>query len=132
MEAQPQQVVQNFLAAVQQGNMPQVAAALHPQVQWSQPGNNRFSGLKTSREEVFQMVGGMYEVSANSLNLTKVEVVGTNGNAVACQLRWQAAHVFGSALDVDNIDVYTVEQGVITRVQVFTADAQQEDYFWKN
>ena len=126
----PQQVVRNFLAAVQHGHFNQVSAALHPQVQWSQPGTNRLAGLKHSRDEVFALVGAMQELAAGTLTLTAVDVVSTSGNRVACRVHWQAAQPPGGRLDVDNIDVYTVDNGLITRVEVFSADQAQEDAFW--
>ncbi|WP_310397710.1 nuclear transport factor 2 family protein [Hymenobacter sp.] len=130
MENQPQQVVHNFLTAVQRGQFDLVAAALHPQVQWSQPGHNRIAGLKRSRDEVFAMVGTMQELAAGSLTLTEIAATSVNGNRVACRVHWKATQPPGGVLDVDNIDVYTVEHGVITQVQVFSADAAQEDAFW--
>jgi ketosteroid isomerase-like protein len=130
MATQPQQVVRGFLAAVQQGQFDLVAAALHPRVQWSQPGHHRLAGLKGSREEVFAMVGAMQEVAAGSLTLTAVDLLSTNGNRVACRVHWRAAQPPGAVLAVDNVDVYTIEGGLITQVLVFTADAAQEDAFW--
>jgi ketosteroid isomerase-like protein len=130
MEQSPQQVVRDFLRAVQHGDQAHLAAALHPQVQWSQPGHNRFAGLKASRDEVFQMVGGMYQLTHNTLQLTKADVLAVNGNSVACLVHWQAGQPTGSVLSVDNIDVYTVEKGQIVRATVYSADLAQEDQFW--
>jgi hypothetical protein len=56
--------------------------------------------------------------------------VSVNGNRVACRVHWRAAQPPGEQLDVDNLDVYTVESGLIIEVQVFTADQAQEDAFW--
>ena len=125
-----QQVVHDFLTAVQHGKLDQVAAALHPQVRWSQPGHNRLAGLKHSRDEVFQMVGSMQTLTAGTLALTTVDLLSVNGNRVACRLHWRAAQPTGAVLNVDNIDVYTIDHGLITQVEVFTADAAQEDAFW--
>ncbi|MBO2012970.1 nuclear transport factor 2 family protein [Hymenobacter negativus] len=130
MQTQPQDVVHGFLTAVQQGKFDQVAAALHPQVQWSQPGHNRLSGLKHSRDEVFGMVGAMQELANGTLTLTEVDLLSTNGTQVACRVHWRAAQPSGVVLDVDNLDVYTIEDGLITQVQVFTTDTAQEDAFW--
>ncbi|MFD1144722.1 nuclear transport factor 2 family protein [Larkinella insperata] len=130
MEKQTVQIVTEFLTAVQTGDSATVAASLHPNIEWSQPGNNRFSGTKKSSAEVFQMVGGMLEVSAGTLALTDVNVTAVNGNAVACLVRWKAVKPTGVVLDVNNIDVYTVESGQITRAVVFSDNLAQEDEFW--
>ncbi|MET6998748.1 nuclear transport factor 2 family protein [Chitinophaga defluvii] len=130
MENQAINVVTTFLTAVQQGNTEKLGTLLHPEVQWEQPGNNRFSGTKKNITEVFQMVGGMFEVAANTLALTNIQVVAVNGNSVACLIHWNAAQPTGKILNVDNIDVYTVENGKITNAKVYSADLNQEDDFW--
>ena len=123
------QIVSRFLTAVQKGDNEILGSLLHPDIQWSQPGSNRFSGMKKSITEAFQMVGGMYEVSGNTLALTDIKEVAINGNDVACLVHWKAV-ANGKELDVDNIDVYTVEGGKIVKAVVFSADIEIEDSFW--
>jgi hypothetical protein len=127
---QAKQVVNDFLMAVQQHDGEKMTALLHPNVTWSQPGKNRFAGQKRSREEVFQMAGGMQEVAAKTLTLSAVKTLSVNGNQVACLVHWQAAQPNGGVLNVDNIDVYTVKDGQIVNALVFSADIVQEDNFW--
>ena len=130
METQSMQVVREFLTAVQQGNQAKLASLVHPAIEWNQPGRNRFSGTKTSSTEVFQMVGSMFQATDNSLALTDIKVLTANGNSVACLIHWKAVQPNGGLLDVDNIDVYTVENGQIVKAKVYSADVSQEDNFW--
>ena len=130
MDNQAAQTVKTFLTAIQQGNQQTLATIIHPDIQWHQPGTNRFSGIKTSGTAVFQMVVGMIEASAHTLNLTDIKQVTVNGNKVACLVHWQAAQPGGGTLNVDNIDVYTVENGKIVEATVYSEDIAQEDYFW--
>ena len=130
MDNQATQTVKTFLTAVQQGNQQILAALIHPNIRWSQPGSNRFSGTKTSSTAVFQMVGGMFEASANTLSLANIQQVTVNGNKVACLVRWKAVQPGGGVLDVNNIDVYTVENGKIVEATVYSEDITQEDDFW--
>jgi hypothetical protein len=130
MKNEAQNLVHEFLSAVQTGNFERVGALLDPEVIWEQPGKNRFSGKKISLQEVFGMVGGMSELSGNTLALTDVKTVMANGDMVACLVHWKAANPFGGELDVDNIDVYTVRDGKIIEAKVFSADPAQEDRFW--
>jgi ketosteroid isomerase-like protein len=130
MKNEAKQVVSDFLKAVQVADIEQLHTLLHPDVQWSQPGNSRISGIKHSSNEVFQMVGKMFELSANTLKLTDIKSICVSGNKVACLLHWNAAQPAGGILDVDNIDVYTVENGKIIKVEVFTADEPKEEMFW--
>jgi ketosteroid isomerase-like protein len=132
MGKQAMDVVSTFLTAIQEGNHDVLASSLHPDVTWNQPGRNRFAGRKTSRADVFKLVGGMIEASEKSLRLTDVKTLAVNGNQVACLLHWKAIQSNGGILDVDNIDVYTVANGQIIDATIFSADLAQEDNFWLN
>jgi len=123
-------VVTEFLTAVQQGDNAKLAQIIHPDIEWDQPGKNSLSGIKHSNAEVFRMVGKMFELSANTLRLTDFKSISLNGNKVACMLHWNAAQPAGGILDVDNIDVYTVTNGQITKAEIFAADEVSENKFW--
>jgi ketosteroid isomerase-like protein len=105
METNPERVTKAFLTAVRQGDHGQLAALLHPEVNWLQPGSNRFSGEKRSNAEVFQMAGGLAETANHTLQLTETKAMAVNGNRVACLIHWQATMPTGKVPDVDNIDV---------------------------
>ncbi len=130
MEKQTIEVAETFLSAVQTVNMEKLAALMEPDMTWSQPGSNLVSGRKISAGEVFQMVGKMFELSANTLSLAEIKVLAANGNQVACLLRWTATKPSGEKLDVENIDVYTIEEGKIREAIIFTTDIDQENAFW--
>lgn len=129
MENQTMQVAQEFVTAVQQVDLEKLGALLHPEVEWHQPGNNRFAGIKRSSTEVFQMVGGMFEVSQNTMELKAARFLGVNGNSAAFLLQWTASRA-GGALDVENIDVYTVVDGKVTGAKIYSGDIEQENKFW--
>ncbi|NSL89839.1 nuclear transport factor 2 family protein [Chitinophaga sp. Mgbs1] len=129
MENQTLTVVTNFVKAVQQVDLETLGALLHPEITWNQPGSNRFAGIKKTSGEVFQMVGGMFEVSQNTMALTDIKSITVNGNQAAVVLHWKATRP-GAALDTDNVDVYTVENGQIVAATVYAADIAQEDNFW--
>ncbi|MBD2756392.1 nuclear transport factor 2 family protein [Spirosoma sp. BT704] len=130
MDNQAAQTVRTFLTAVQKGDNQTLAALIHPTILWNQPGTNRFSGKKTSSTAVFQMVGDMFAATANTLNLAEIKQVTVNSNKVACLIRWKAIQPGGGVLDVNNIDVYTVENGKIVETTVYSEDIAQEDEFW--
>lgn len=130
MKNEAKRVVTAFLTAVQNGDNATLAALLHPSVSWNQPGENQISGIKNSNTEVFQMVGKMFELSANTLKLTDITSIGANGSKASCVLRWTASKPNGSTMEVDNIDVYTVENGQIVKAEIFSADLEKENQFW--
>ncbi|RYY30617.1 MAG: nuclear transport factor 2 family protein [Chitinophagaceae bacterium] len=131
MQNKETKVVSEFLTAVQTGDMATVGALLHPEVKWQQPGSGEISGMKRSAREVFQMVTGMFEISANTLKLQEIKWVSANGSSVAALLRWTATKPSGMSFDVDNIDVYTVSEGKITAVTIYSSDITAEDSFWQ-
>ncbi|GAB2551603.1 nuclear transport factor 2 family protein [Spirosoma aerophilum] len=124
------QLIRQFLTAVQQGDHTVPRQLLHPQVTWHQPGNHRFAGLKQSSKAVFQMVHDMNEAASRTLRLAEVKVIAVNGNQVACLVNWKAVMEGGGVLDVDNIDLYTLQDGKIVNVVVYSANLAQEDWFW--
>ncbi|HVI43465.1 MAG TPA: nuclear transport factor 2 family protein [Chitinophaga sp.] len=131
MEKQTFEVVREFVTAVQQVNLETLGTLLHPEITWQQPGSNRFSGTKNSSGEVFQMVGGMFEVSQNTMRLADIKSITVNGNQAAVLLRWTASRQ-GAALDTHNVDVYTVKDGKIVAATVYAEDIAQENMFWGN
>ncbi|SDT13336.1 hypothetical protein SAMN05216490_2561 [Mucilaginibacter mallensis] len=130
MKNEAKEVAIDFLTAVKTGDNAKLAELLHPAIRWNQPGNNSVSGLKSSNMEVFGMVGKMFELSANSLRLSEIKSVSVNGSKVACLLSWTATKPSGESLEVDNTDVYTVENGQIIAAEIFSADIDAENLFW--
>lgn len=131
MEKQTLQVVTEFVQAVQQLNFEKLGALLHPDIRWEQPGSNRFSGTKQSSGAVFEMVGGMFSMSENTMSLADVKTIAVNGDQASVVLTWKATRP-GATLHTDNVDVYTVKDGQIVAAKIFAADIQQEDFFWGN
>lgn len=129
MENQTLNTVREFLVAVQNGDQAKLGALIHPEIEWNQPGNNILSGVKRSNMEVFQMVGEMYRISEGTLLLADIKLIALNGNSAACTLHWTARKA-GAELNIDNVDVYTVENGQIVAVKVFSEDLTLEDSFW--
>ena len=103
---------------------------LHPDVIWIQPGNNRIAGVKKSRVEVLAMGKSMAELSAKTIQLAELKILDANGNSVACLLRWKATQPGGNTLDVENVDIYTVENNKIVSVKLYSANIEMEDKFW--
>jgi len=130
VEAEALQIVNSFLEAIKEKSHAKALPLLDSMIQWNQPGNNRFSGLKNGSSEVFGMFRGFLNVSTSTLQLTEIKVMAVNGNQVACHLHWSATQPPGSVLDVDNIDVYTVKNGKIVKAVVYSADINSEDRFW--
>ncbi|HEX2532469.1 MAG TPA: nuclear transport factor 2 family protein [Chitinophagaceae bacterium] len=127
---EPAAVVQAFLQAVQELSHAKAAPLVHDSIRWEQPGSNRFSGSKSGAAAVFGMFRGMIDHTDNHLSLAGVRLVAVNGSSVACWLHWKGTDRSGKQLDVENIDVYTVQSGKIIQAVVYSADLAAEDRFW--
>ena len=123
-------ITKEFLDAAQHLDHNKAEALLDPNVEWSQPGNNTVSGIKKNQDEFFKMIGDMIRLSDHTLKLTDIKVLAVNNNSVACLVHWNATQPPGGILNVNNIDVYTVENGKIKKVTVYSADIEQENKFW--
>ena len=122
-------VVSGFLKAVQQGDQAGLKLFLDPDVVWHEPGNNRFSGVQKGRAAALAMIGGMYEVSQGSLQLSEIKWLTANGNQVAALLHFKANRP-GATMEINCIDVYTVKNGKIVGLRTFTDDQKMEDAFF--
>lgn len=127
----PSHIVLDFLTAVQKSDVKTAVALLHPNIEWIQPGDNLISGTKHSSKEVLDMSATIGKITNHSLRLTEIRLLAVSGNSVACLLHWSARHPSGIRLEVDNIDVYTVENNQIIKATIFTADQDLENTFWK-
>jgi uncharacterized protein len=124
-------VATKFLSAVQQRDRETVISLLHTDIKWSQPGNNRISGFKNSAVELMQMSTDMAACAEQSLTLTHFDILAGNGNSVVCLLHWIAETPSGKKLDVENIDIYEIVDGLLTQGAVYTNDVDQENAFFQ-
>lgn len=127
---EPRDVVEAYFAALADGRVADALATLSPQVQWTQPGRNRFSGVHHTPEGVAALVGKMMEVSEGSFVLTVAGSPMQNGDDVAVPVRFAGVRNGGLSMDQPGIDLLTVEQGQIVAVRLFSSDPAQEDRFW--
>jgi len=127
---EPIEVVKEFLTAYMIGDHQTFTELIHPDVIWIQPGDNRISGIKRSKSELLQMGAKMSEISARTLRLTDVKYFAAHGNTVVCILHWNAAQPSGVVLDIDNVDMYTVENGKIIMAKIFSEEIAEENAFW--
>lgn len=130
LEDQAIKTVTDFLTSYQQGKHDMVASLLHPEVVWIQPGDNQISGVKKSREELLGMGAKMAAITGGTLRLAEIKVLTANGNSVACLVHWKATHPNGNILAIDNVDVYTVENGKIIMAKIYSKNVQEENEFW--
>ncbi|MGO1409530.1 MAG: nuclear transport factor 2 family protein [Brachybacterium sp.] len=125
----PTQVVTDYFQALAEGRIPDALGYLDPQVQWHQPGDNRFSGTHTGPDAVSELIGGMMTVSQGTFALAPTGPLMANGDLVAAPVQFTGDR--GEVqLDQGGIDLLTVRDGKIVTVQLFSSDGPAEDTFW--
>lgn len=98
-------------------------------ITWYQPGANRFSGTHVGGPAVGAMTGGMAEVSDGTFRLEVTGAPMVNGSLVAVPVRFTGRRG-DQTMDMTGIDLLTIEDGRIVRVDLFSADQATEDAFW--
>lgn len=123
------EVIMAYAEALGKGDVPTAFSFFCEEVQWHQPGNNQFSGLKKGADEIGKMIGAMMEVSKGTFALTPNGNLMVNGNLVAMPLRFSGT-IDDRKMDMAGIDLFKVEAGKITEIWLFSEDQEAEDTFW--
>ncbi len=125
----PIAVVNRYFDALATGDVPGAMSLLSPQVVWTQPGANRFSGQHTGPTEVGTLIGGMMEISAGTFQLSVAGTPMSNGELVGVPVRFSGQRE-GASMDMSGIDLLTIREGLIVAVHLFSEDSPAEDVFW--
>jgi len=123
------EIVVAYADALSKGDVRAAFSFFSAEVQWHQPGNNQFSGLKKGADEIGKMIGGMMEVSKGTFALKPNGNIMANGDLVAMPLRFSGA-IDDRTMDMPGIDLFKVKEGKITEVWMFSDDQNAEDIFW--
>ncbi|MFC6352307.1 nuclear transport factor 2 family protein [Rothia nasimurium] len=129
LSASPLQVVTSYFQALAEGRVTEALAMLDKNVEWHQPGKNRFSGVHRGPEAVGNLIGDMMAVSAGTFSLAVAGAMMVNGDLVAVPVHFSGQRQ-GAGLNQDGIDLITVREGKIVTVQLFSSDGPAEDAFW--
>lgn len=125
----PLDVVTTYFGALAEGRVPDALALLDVNIEWHQPGANRFSGIHRGPDAIGALLGSMMEVSQGSFALAPTGPLMVNGSLVAVPVHFTGSRD-GIELDQDGIDLITVENGKIVAVHLFSYDGPAEDTFW--
>jgi ketosteroid isomerase-like protein len=99
-----------------------------PDVQWALPGHHPLSGTKNGADEVLAFFGALMAVGVNVDNVS----FGTIGDDRVVETHSGHGTVDGQDYLFPTCSVYTIRDGKIAHVQVYTADQHGvDDFFWK-
>ncbi|MGK9118310.1 nuclear transport factor 2 family protein [Olivibacter jilunii] len=71
---QAKEIVESYFEALSKGEVEKALSYLTPETKWSQPGNNKFSGIKSNLDEIGQMINGMMKDTAATMAVSKSQV----------------------------------------------------------
>lgn len=123
------EVVTAYAQALSTGDVPTAFAHFSSGINWHQPGNNRFSGVKRGAEEIGRMLGAMMEATKGSFALKSDGNIMSNGAFVAMPVRFSGT-IEDRHIDMRGVDLFEVKDGKITGVWLFSDDQGLEDEFW--
>ena len=97
-------------------------------IEWALPGHHPLSGVKFGAAEVIAFFGALMETGINVDNLS----FGTIGDDRVVETHSGHGTVDGREYLFPTCSVYTIRDGKIAHVQVYTADQHGvDDFFWK-
>ena len=97
-------------------------------IRWRLPGHNTLSGEKRGADEVIAFFGALMKVGVSVDNVS----FGTIGDDRVVETHSGHGTVDGRDYLFPTCSVYTIRDGKIAEVQVYTADQHGvDDYFWQ-
>ncbi len=100
-----------------------------PDIIWKFPGHNPLTGFKTGADEVIAFFGALLAVGVHVDNFK----FGTIGDDIVVETHTGHGAVEGRDYVFPTCSVYTIADGKIASVQVYTADQHGvDDFFWKS
>jgi uncharacterized protein len=101
----------------------------HPDIKWALPGHHPLSGVKNGPDEVIAFFGALMQTGVNVDNIS----FGTIGDDKVVEQHSGHGKVGTLEYLFPTCSVYTIRDGKIASVQVYTADQHGvDDYFWKS
>jgi uncharacterized protein len=127
--AGPMATVDRMYACFGQGDMDTLKNEVFaPDIEWVLPGHHPLSGSKKGADEVLAFFGALMETGVNVDNLS----FGTIGDDRVVETHSGHGNVDGQDYLFPTCSVYTIRDGKIQHVQVYTADQHGvDDYFWR-
>ena len=123
------EVVEAYSLALSKGDIPTAFSFFSPNAKWHQPGNNKFSGIKSGLEEIGKTLSEMMGATQGTLVIKPASVMMVNGTFVSCPIQFSAKSG-NKSVDMSGNDLYEVVNGKIVQVWLFSDDQLKEDEFW--
>ncbi|WP_315106720.1 nuclear transport factor 2 family protein [uncultured Microbacterium sp.] len=125
----PSDVIARYGAAAAVGDMAALAATLHEDAVWHQPGRNQLSGDHVGPDAIVAHLGRFMELSGGTFRLETLSVVEA-GALVATTVKFSATRDGHPDLDQSGVDIFRVQGDRIAEIWLISEDQETEDAFW--
>lgn len=122
-------VFNQYNNALINGDFDALFAVLDEQIKWHQPGNSSLSGVVVGKAALGAHLGKFMEKSHGTFRVI-THWVSANDNLVAANVTFQAERGADDVLDLNGIDLFKIEDGLIKEVWLFSANQDTEDAYW--
>jgi len=119
-----------YSEALAAGDMAALAASLHPDVVWHQPGSHSLAGDHAGPDRVLALLGGFMQRSNGTFALQPTGQPMVNGDLVSLPVAFSATSDGKADLRMTGVDLFRVADDLIAEVWLFSADQEVEDAFW--
>ena len=116
--------------ALIKGDFAGVFETMTEDIKWHQPGSNPLSGVALGKKALGEHLGKFAEKSNGTFKVL-TNWVSSNGCFVAANVNFVAEHSNGDRLDMNGIDLFRIENGLIQEVWLFSSKQDIEDNFWR-
>lgn len=130
MNKDPMSVFNTYNEALIKGDFIGVFETMADDIKWHQPGNNPLSGVTVGKQSLGEHLGKFAEKSNGTFKVI-TNWVSSNSCFVAANVTFLAEHSNGTKLDMNGIDLFKIENGLIQEVWLFSCEQVIEDDFWK-
>ena len=119
---------EDFLTAYKDHNWDSVGKLLHPNIEWTLPGEGKISGTAKGVDAVIERV----KTIVNGGVVTTLHHILVGQNGLTLSLNNTATKTDGRVLDEELATVLTVQNGQITKIDTYLSDVtMMERYFTK-
>jgi ketosteroid isomerase-like protein len=121
------ELVQRAFGAALAQDWDTVAPLLHDDFTWTIPGHSRIAGDAVGAEAFGAKLG---ELLGAGLDVQVIETMAAGDHVVTVQRNSAAAVDGGPGLDITAINLFTVRDGRLARMQSFVSDQDALDRYW--
>ena len=95
---------------------------------WSVPGSGTMAGTFTGREEIFEFLGRLPKETDGTYSSALIDVLASDDRAAALYRASGERH--GRRLELDQVLLFRIENGLVQHVLALPSDPAAFDTFW--